>query len=217
MLHWLANLPIRKRVGLLAALLGFIAIFLGDPYDKVHSTINLKEIGLKSVQNSDLIEVDDLADWLIEGKMDYRLIDLRTEEKYNEYHIPSAELIDPANLLKARIQRNEKILLYADDDLRAAQGWYLLKTRKYASVYILKDGLNCWKEKILFPKLIKDASEKEKAEFAKIAEVSKFFGGVPQMGVENSGQTETREMPKLKAPAKIVLKSGRKKPKREGC
>ena len=79
----------------------------------------------------------------------------------------------------------------------------------------MEDNLNCWKDKILFPKLSVNATQQEKLEFEKIAEISKYFGGQPQTGAKATQRNV--ELPKLKAPVKIKLKKTRHKRKREGC
>ena len=61
-----------------------------------------------------------------------------------------------------------------------------------------------------FPEL----SEEQLALFEKKIEVSKFFGGQPQVG---GGEEIKRETPKLKAPPKVPVTKKRKKKSREGC
>jgi len=72
-----------------------------------------------------------------------------------------------------------------------------------------------WKGSILFPVLSKNATQIQKRYFAKISEVSKFFGGQPQSGINNIQQVN-RIIPKLKIPKLSKLKVQKKK-KREGC
>ncbi len=215
MLKTFAEYPPRKRVGLLAILLGIFAAFIGDPTGGVTKRVNLKELSMIAATENDKVHVKDLAKWIIEGKFDYRLVDLRKPEEFEKYNIPSSECIPVSQLLNSDLMRNEKIILYADDEFTAAQGWFVLKANDYKGVYVLEGGLQCWKDQILFPKLRIDASPEEKIEFQKMAEISKFFGGQPQTGTTVSKQNT--EMPKLKAPVKVKLKKSRGKRKREGC
>lgn len=215
MLKTFAEYPPRKRVGLLAILLGIFAAFIGDPTGGVTKRVNLKELSMIAATDNDKVHVKDLAEWIIEGKFDYRLVDLRKPEEFEKYNIPSSECIPASQLLNSDLMRNEKIVLYADDEFTAAQGWFVLKANDYKGVYVLEGGLQYWKDQILFPKLRIDASPEEKIEFQKMAEISKFFGGQPQTGTTVSKQNT--EMPKLKAPVKVKLKKSRGKRKREGC
>ena len=214
MLEQFVKLPIRKRVGILAIILGFAAIFAGSPYDRSTTKINVKEFALTSVTDENRIDVDDLADWIIKGKYDYRLVDLRDSEKYESYNIPLSENIPIIEILDSDLMRNEKIVLYSDEETVAAQSWFLLKADNFKSVYILKGGLKSWKDQVLFPTLAPEPTKEQLAIFEKKIEVSKFFGGQPQVG---DGEEIKRETPKLKAPPKVPVTKKRKKKSREGC
>lgn len=205
---------IEKKLGLIALGLGFLAIFAGSPYHNVDVKINTKDIALATL--NDKINVNDLADDIIKQKADYRLIDLRDEEDFKTYFIPSAQNISIAQLASASLMRNEKIILYGNDDVAAAQGWFLLKTMGYKGVYILDGGLDEWKDKVLFPKLASDAAPEDKIEFDKMCEVSKFFGGVPQTDASETVKQEVK-LPTLDLPATTNLSTPGKKKKREGC
>lgn len=210
----IGNLNISQKLGLAAFVFGFLGIFAGSPYNTTYTKVNKQEIALASFQGADLISVEDLANSLVKGDMDFRLIDLRTEEEYTKYFIPGSENISVADLNNSDLMRNEKILLYDEDNLTSSQAWFLLKTDEYKGVYVLKGGLKEWKDKVLFPKLALTASAEEKAEFEKTKEISKFFGGVPQIGGQAVGEQKI-EMPKMAAPTGKM--KSRKKKKREGC
>ena len=214
MLEQFVKLPIRKRVGILAIILGFAAIFAGSPYNKSTARINVKEIALTSVTDENRVDVNELADWIIKGKYDYRLVDLRDTEKYDSYNIPLSENIPIIEILDSDLMRNEKIVLYSDEETVAAQSWFLLKADNFKSVYILKGGLESWKDQVLFPTLASNPTKGQLVLFEKKIEVSKFFGGQPQVG---GGEEIKRETPKLKAPPKVPVTKKRKKKSREGC
>jgi rhodanese-related sulfurtransferase len=215
MKKFIKNLSGEKKLGGVALVLGLVAVLLGNPYDKVNTTINTKKIAIESIRGNDKIDVKSLADWIIEGRVDFRLVDLRDDEKFSEYSIPTAVNIPVSKLMDSDLMRNQKIVLYSDDNTNAAQGWFLLKSKDYNGVYILDGGLEAWKDEVLFPSLAANASEEEKAEFEKMAEVSKFFGGTPQTGTEEDEKEIT--MPKLELPAAVPMTMPKRKPKREGC
>ncbi len=204
-----------KRLAIIALALGLVAMFAGNPYDNTFTSVNTKAIAYSTLNNSDKVEVKQLADWLIEKKADFTLVDLRNEDEYKKYFIPTAYNILPVKLADAGLLRNEKIILYGSDNTTAAQAWYLLKTRGYRAVYILDGGLDAWKKQVLFPALPENASTGQIAEFNKMKEVSLHFGGTPQTGTETAEKNFT--MPELKAPVQTALDTPRKKKKREGC
>lgn len=215
MKNYIMNLSGSRKLALVALILGLVAVLLGNPYDNTFTKINVKSLSVESIRDSEIINVKELAGWIIEGRVDYRLVDLRDEEAYKEYFIPTAVNIPTSKLMESNLMRNQKILLYCEDNIRAAQGWFILKANNYKGVYILNGGVDSWKDEILFPTISENASTEEKAEFDKMVEVSKFFGGSPQIG-ETEGGKEIK-MPKIEMPAAVPMNTSGGKPKREGC
>ncbi|MEG8946067.1 rhodanese-like domain-containing protein [Rosettibacter firmus] len=214
------KLSLNKRLALITLLLGIIALFIGNPNNKNTIKVNAKELALSTIKDQDKISVLQLAEWIIEGRSDFTLVDLRNEKLFNKYSIPSAVNIPVENLLDSDLMRNEKILLFGDDDITSAQAWFILKSANYKNVYILKGGLNEWKDKILYPKLSENATAEEKNNFEKVKQISLHFGGTPQIV---SGTTtnviqnvQTPSAPKIVQPPAGNLKNVPKK-KREGC
>jgi 3-mercaptopyruvate sulfurtransferase SseA len=115
------------------------------------------------------------------------------------------------------IERNEKVILYSDGGIHSAQAWFLLKARKYHGVYILRGGLEEWKDAVLFPTLAENASPEEKTAFERTKGVSKFFGGTPRTGSSQEKTSSQVVMPKLDTPAPTAVPGTAKKKKKEGC
>jgi rhodanese-related sulfurtransferase len=215
MKKFFSQLSTPKKLALFAFILGLIAVFAGSPYVGSTITVNAKDLALTTVKNSDKVTVLELADWIIKDKSDYTLVDLREEKLFNEYFIPTALNIPLETLPQSGLLRNQKIILYADDDLKAAQAWFILKSNNYKGVYILDGGLDKWKSEVLFPKLSTDASKEQIAEFEKIKEISKFFGGVPQTGADETVDKKT-DLPTPQSTTQPTITKTKKK-KREGC
>lgn len=214
----LKNLTINQKLAILALSLGFIAMFMNDPLKSSIVKVNATELASKVQDKSSNITVEELADWLIQKKADFTLIDLRSEKLFNEYNIPSSVNMKVNDVISMQIPKSSKIILYSDDNLQSAQAWFLLKSKRFSAVYLLKGGFTEWTNKILFPTLTESASPEEKANFAKISEISKYFGGSPRIQTGGVVQTEMPKMamPKVAAPS-AGNKQTRKKPKREGC
>ncbi len=217
MKKFLANLTANQKLGGVALVLGFIALFAGDPYGGTSIKVNEKDLALSTVGNADKISVNDLADWIIQDKADFEMIDLRSEEKYNEYTIPNSQCIQLPQLSSSELLRNQKIILFSDDDVASSQAWFILKSKNYKGVYILDGGLDAWKEKVLFPKAPVNGIKDELDQFEKMKEVAKYFGGSAQT---DSSITETKTQIKLptskSSNTKTTAPTGKKK-KREGC
>lgn len=217
MKKFLSNLSLNKKLAASAILLGVISIFAGDPYGGTTIKVNEKDIALSTVGNSDKVLVRELADWIIQDKSDFELVDLRSEEMYNQYSIPNAQCIPLPQISSSDLRRNQKIIFYSDDDVAASQAWFILKSKKYKGVYILDGGLDEWKEKVLFPKAPVNAGKDDLAKFEKMKEVAKYFGGQAQ-----TDSSYTYAKSKIKLPTSTLNKTkttgptGKNK-KREGC
>jgi len=218
MKSYFINLSINKKMALLVFILGFVALFAGSPYKGTELRVNAAELAMIVQKEVDHVACDELAGWIIQGKADYRLIDLRTEKEFADYHIPTAENIPLTGLKDAALGRNEKIVLYSDGGIHSAQAWFLLRAEDFKGVYILRGGLEEWKDSILFPRLADNATAAETAAFEKIKSVSKFFGGNPQVGGTAAAQNApTMALPKLEASQGAQPKAAAGKKKKEGC
>ena len=135
------------------------------------------------------------------GRSDYRLIDLRSEKEYGEYHIPTAENVTLTALPDASLLANEKIVLYSEGGIHASQAWMLLRAKGFKNAYTLKGGLDQWKEDVLFPALAENATPQERARFERAVAMARFFGGSPRTGARRRPRGRLPEMPKVEAPA----------------
>jgi len=134
MAEFMKKLTLNGRLAVVALLLGFAALFAGSPYHGAGASVNTKELALVMATGADQVGVTTLADWIIQGKSNFRVVDLRKEAAYQEYHIPPAENIPVAGLAQSSLLHNEKVILYADDGARAAQAWMLLRAKGYQGV-----------------------------------------------------------------------------------
>ncbi len=210
------KLPLNKKLGLGALALGLLAIF-GNPYPGAVSKVDAREMARIVETKVDHVTATDLADWIIEGRADYRLIDLREAASYSAYHIPGAENVPLTQLIDYGLERNEKIILYSDGGIHSAQAWFLLNARDYKAAYMLLDGLNAWKGDVLFPEAPAQPTEEEARAFEKSKHVSTFFGGQPQgVNAEATGSKDIA-LPELNMPTQAVPVKQKKKRSREGC
>lgn len=221
MKSWMNRISTPQKLAALAFLLGFFALIIGSPSDNRHLKINAKEISLEIRNEKNIVQPVELADWIIKGKVDFIVLDVRNENKFNEYHIPGAMNVSSESVLEAGLMKNDKILIYGDDDILTAEAWFLLKSAGYKNVYILKGGMKGWQESVLYPTLKADASEEEKTEFEKMKQVSFYFGGEPRIASGDNGIVSVtrpknqKSLPKLTLPAVNMNKAKGKK--REGC
>jgi len=188
----------------------------GDPYGGHVVTLNTKELGMIVDAKVDHVTAEELADRLIQGRTDQRILDLREPASYAEYHIPTAENVVLSDLVDYPLYRNEQIILYSDGGIHSAQAWFLLRAQGFPGVYMLLGGLDAWKDDILFPSLPTAANPEEIAEFERLVQVSRFFGGSPRHGSGEEIAATPVQMPKVEAPSQIPVARKKKKHK-EGC
>jgi rhodanese-related sulfurtransferase len=205
-----------RTLAVVAVVLGAVAIF-GSPGGGARVTLDTRELAAIVESEVDHVTVQELSDWIIQGHTDFRLIDLRDEESYAEYHIPLAERVPLGELHDYPILRNEKIVLYSDGGIHSAQAWFLLRAQKFPGTYILLGGLDFWKDEILFPVLEVDAAPEEVAAFERARFVSEFFGGTPQTGVDPAADGPAMSLPTVKMPTQPVVRSGKRRKKKKGC
>jgi len=217
-MNLLRKLNRKQKLALTAFLLGLIALFAGSPYDSNSVKINVKEIALSTIKDSDKIKPEILADWIIQDKSDFVLIDVRTPDEYEKYSLPEAENIPLVNLTDAELYKNQKLILFSSDNVQSAQGWFLLKSKGFKNVYILDGGIEGWKANVLFPKQKPNISKEELALFEKKKAVAFYFGGKV---LNDSGISESNSEFNLPVQSSKQNKTSsavnQKKKKREGC
>ena len=219
-----SRLPLSGRLAVLLASLGIGALLIGDPTKGTSVTLDTQDLAAIVQGEVDHVEPAELADWLIAGRQDFRLIDLRDEADFAAYSIPGAERIPIVALEAAGLPRNEKIVLYSEEGIHSAQAWFLLKAKQYPAVYILLGGLSQWTEQVLYPvEPAADASPAERIEFAKAAERARFFGGGPRAAASPAAgglatvAPSAPALPKVAPPPPAPGPAGAKKGKKEGC
>jgi len=206
---------LNQRLAAVALVLGAIAL-LGSPSPGGAVTLNTEELAAIVESEVDHVTADELADWITQGRTDYRLLDIRDAESYAEYHIPTAEPVTIRELNDYPLFRNEKIVLYSDAGIHSAQAWFLLRARGFEGSYILLGGLLAWMDDVLFPELAADATPDEVANFERRRALSELFGGKPRTGGTDAAPAPAT-LPKVAPPAAVSVPKNRKKLRKEGC
>jgi rhodanese-related sulfurtransferase len=128
----------------------------------------------------------DLADRIVRQDAALRVVDVRPRPSFDQFHVPGATRMTLDDLRRQAIPLGAQIVLYADDDDRAMRSAQLLRTRGYVNVVVLREGISAWISRVLEPRLARDATALERAEFDRAAQLSRFFGGLPQSDVARS-------------------------------
>jgi rhodanese-related sulfurtransferase len=218
----LGRLGTGARLALVAAVLGLGAFVIGDPGAGSKVTLDTAELAAIVESEVDHVTPDELADWLLAGRQDYRVLDLRPEADYAAYHVPGAERLAIPDLAAADLPRNEKYVLYSEEGIHSAQAWMLLRAKRYPAVYILLGGLAQWREQVLFPVAPPEgAPAEERLAFAARAERARHFGGAPRAAAAGGPTPELLPAPTappvVAPPVAPAAPAGGSRKKKEGC
>ncbi|MCB0717557.1 MAG: rhodanese-like domain-containing protein [Bacteroidetes bacterium] len=214
--HVLYGSALNRFLAIAAVVLGLVSL-AGTTQSNEKVTIDARELALIVENEVDHVTVQKLADDLIRGETNFRLLDLQTPEDFAAYHLPGAENVQLNDLAEYPIQRNERIVLYSGGGIHSAQAWFLLKARGYKAVYMVLGGLSSWKEEVLYPTLAADATPEQVAGFAEVEQVAKHFGGAARRGGAAAGSVDTAlPTPPVIAPTAPVIQRPTKRA-REGC
>lgn len=214
-----STMTLNQKLACAAFALGAVAVF-AQPTPGGAVSVDARALAAIVQRDADGIEPLDLADWIVQGRSDFRLVDVRDAHEYASYHIPGAENVPLAALADTALPRNEKLVVYADEGVRGAQAWFLLKARGYAGAYLLRDGLEGWQQEVLFPTLTESPTPFQAQRNARLVSVSAHFGGRPRAGDAAAGQPSVAALPMPAPPAPVAgatpATAGVKK-KKEGC
>ena len=217
MFQFLYKLTLNQRLALLAFVLGLVAIG-ATPTRGGRVSIDGREMTLLMQQGADRVDAGTLAGWILQGRADFRLVDLRDTAAFAAGpRIPGAENVPVSTLADAGLARDDRILLVADDEARAAQAWFLLRAQGFKGVYIVQGGLRAWQDDVMFPRVDGlDAAQRAKAEA-----VSAHFGGAPRSGAAGAAEPVASSAVAQSAAVPPPLPGGAKKAapakKKEGC
>jgi rhodanese-related sulfurtransferase len=165
-----------KKLVLIALIPALLAAVIGPP-DAMRTRFKVDGITIRYLDSLTL------AEWIMEKRDDFSLVDLRPEAEFEEYHIPFAQqgsrIVESEELLN-----RSKVVLYAMDGTIPEETWLPLRERIGGKVFLLKGGLRTWGNEILFPDL-SEAGQAGSPQLARRIRISRFFGGEP-IGIDDA-------------------------------
>jgi len=146
---------IRLVLSVVLIALGCIAAILPDSSRRA-ATLSEQELQEEMKRKTYYLNVDQLADLLIQQDPSIRLIDLRGAADYAEKTLPGAlnipldSVLSP-NWLGYFDQASYKNVLFSNGSTLSSQAWRQLRQRGFPEVYLLEGGLEAWHTHILDP------------------------------------------------------------------
>lgn len=217
MLARLSSLSLKRRLALAAFALGALAVF-ADVQPGRALALHEKDLLTAIARQEDHVTPAELAGFIIEGRSDYRLLDLREPKAFATYRIPTAENVPLAALTDVTSSRIERLIVYSEGDTHAAQAWMLLRARGHRNVSTLRGGLEAWRDEVLFPAAPVDPDPAERQRFERAVEVAKHFGGEPRgAGAAETALMKAPELPRLEVPSTPAGGAAAPRKRRQGC
>lgn len=127
-----------------AILLGALAPFAGSPHVTPQATVDFRELATAVAEEQDHVTARELANWIRDRKPGLRVLDVRSTDEYEAYHVPGAEHMPLETLVATRFRPTDTLVLFSEGGAHAAQGWVFLRARGYRNVYFVRGGLNEW-------------------------------------------------------------------------
>ena len=171
----------RRGLGVAAAVLGALAAVAGSPYTATQGTVDVAVLARTVAREEDHVTALELAQWIKERREKLRVIDVRSAEEFDAYHVPTAERVPLEQIVSTPFRGDETIVLYSEGGAHAAQAWVFLRALGHQRVYFLRGGLYEWLDDVMNPTLPANASAERRAAFERAAEISRYFGGEPRI------------------------------------
>ena len=168
---------INRWLAAAALLLAALAPVAGSPF---------RSAGRLDADGAARLRALDLADWLRERRS-LRVVDLRDSLRFEAFHLPRAARMTDDEVAALRLMPSDTLVLYGDE-AAVARALDRLRGRPARVVYLV-DGVGEWLADVMNPILPPDAADDERARFARTAELSRYFGGIPRYGVRDSTES----------------------------
>lgn len=162
------------------ALLFFSALSLSACGPSNESRVSFDDVAYAAARQDDRVSVEQLAGWLIEGRGDFRLVDVRSPEDYGKGSIAGAENIPIAQLVSAKtiksLPRDRMVLVYSNGSENAAKAVVMLRLSGL-DAHLLTGGYNAWHARILNPDISADELDGESPRVTEQRAYSCYFVG----------------------------------------
>lgn len=190
-------------------------IIAAVPPDRVkHFRLTADELLQEAGAGVQFVSPDVVADMLVQKDPSLRLIDVRTPEEYDAWHMEGAVNIPLSSLLSDEYtdilnQDAYMNVFYSNGSVHANQAWMLTRQLGYENNFVLEGGLNYWFGNILSPQAPSQTSPDEefaKYDFRKSAAAA--LGGGSVVSAEGSASAVKAAKPAVTSKAKKKASGG---------
>jgi len=191
-----------------------LAVVAGSPTRATRGSVDVTELARIVEHEEDHVTAVELAKWIRDDKPRLRILDIRADSEFDEYHIPAATRVPLAEIARMPLDSAATYVLYSEGGTHAAQGWFLLRARGVKTVFFLRGGLYEWLEQVMAPRV---ASTTPQAQRDSIRALTLWFGGKMQVVDSVSATTPSVLDRELSAPHSSDRRASIKKIRRRAC
>ena len=160
---------------------------------------SLTDVARAAAQQDDRESVEDLAGWLVEGRSDFKLVDVRSPEDFEKGSIVDAENIPLATIVSedvlARLPSDRMVIVYSNGSENAAKAAVLLRLSG-VDAHLLTGGYTVWQQRILNPDISAKELDGESLQVSKQRALSCYFVGErSELGAKRERQSSEPFVP----------------------
>ena len=205
---------IERALAIVAVVGGALAVIAGNPTRPVGGAVDVTELARIVEHEEDHVTAVELAKWIRDDKAGLRILDIRSDSEFDDFHIPRATRVPLADIARMPLDSAATYVLYSEGGTHAAQAWFLLRARGVENVFFLRGGLYEWLEQVMNPRV---ASTMPQAERDSIRALTLWFGG--KMHVVDSASTTVPSVldSELSAPHSSDTRASIRKIRRRAC
>lgn len=206
---------LERALAIIAVVGGALAVVAGAPTRATRGSVDVTELARIVEREEDHVTAVELAKWIRDDKAGLRVIDIRSDSEFTEFHVPGARRVALEEIARMPLDSAATYVLYSEGGTHAAQAWFLLRARGVKSVFFLRGGLYEWLEQVMNPRV---SSSMPQVERDSIRALTLWFGG--KMEVVDSASTGTTPSVldrQLAAPHSSDTREAIRKVRRRAC
>jgi len=147
----------KPRILLAMALIPLALVIAAVPENTTKPyKLTIEEVIGEITDGAQYFTADQIADYIVQKDPSIQLIDVRSKDEFETYHLPGAiniPLVDIISdewleILDQDVRTN---VFYSTGTVNANQAWLICTQRGFKNNYVLQGGLNYWAETIMNP------------------------------------------------------------------
>ncbi len=150
---------------------------------------SMSEVAQAAARSDDRVSVEDLAHWIVEGRGDFVVVDVRLPDEFEAGQVEGAKNIPIAQLVTeealAGLPKDRKVIVYSNGSENAAKASVLLRLSGI-NAHVLVGGYNAWHKRILNPDITADELDGESLQVSEQRALSCYFVGERTGGATRS-------------------------------